>query len=512
MHLPSSERTSVLATTAAVLTAAAVVRALSWMHDDVSWFLIVAERVLGGARAYIDFVDGNPPAAFLAYMPAILIAQATHLRPEAAITILVFIGALASVWLSGKILLRANLIKYRDAPALVGFSLFCLLIAPGNTFAQREHLSLVALLPMLAVYSARAAGRAVLPYAALIAGVAGGIAATFKPYFLLPIAFAFLVVAARRRPSARSLLHLFVAPEGIGAAVLLAAYAGLCAIAFPDYFERAVPLALDLYTRFRFPFDRMVVSFPSVFMAAGFVVCAFAWGRRLWSHPALIFAAASIGFALCVFLQAKGYPYQSAPSLLLLVFVTGWGLAERYRLVSSEAESADHPSRASEAVVLVLYLAACTADMMYFGFSFHPPSLASEIARVAPPHPRIAAITETLKGPELAEILGGTWVERTPSSWIGMYAAGLDSDGTYRFVTPPDRAKIALYNRLDRDFFVEAIAEGRPDVIFADPVAFSRKRLADPKVAATMRDYRRIPDFQGEEIWLRTLQHGLRIR
>src|SRR5476649_2046398 len=82
---------------AAVVFLAAIDRSVSWLNCDVSWLLTLGEQVLAGARPYIDFNETNPPACFLIYMPAILIAQTIGVTPECVVTAMVFAGAVLSI-------------------------------------------------------------------------------------------------------------------------------------------------------------------------------------------------------------------------------------------------------------------------------------------------------------------------------------------------------------------------------------------------------------------------------
>ena len=69
-------------------------QAIGELNCDVSWFITFAERVLDGATAYRDISDPNPPAAFLLYMPAVLVARALGVRVEAATVVAALVMAL----------------------------------------------------------------------------------------------------------------------------------------------------------------------------------------------------------------------------------------------------------------------------------------------------------------------------------------------------------------------------------------------------------------------------------
>lgn len=488
-----------------VLVAAAVIRSFSVLRDDISWLITIAEKTLAGGRAYLDFIEVNPPGSLIVYMVPVLAAHVLGIKPETAVSILTFVGALASIGLAGRILLQAELLDRSKVPTIAALALGWLLVAPGNAFAQREHIGLIAMLPMLAIQGVRADGKSPKTADAALAGLGGGIAIAIKPYFLLPILFSFMMILFRTRPSLRQASRLVATPEILSGSVILIAYALACVVLFSSYFSTTLPLVLELYVRFRWPVVRIIFSYPSLFIGAALLLCQLVGRSEFPTHPATIFTVAAMGFAVGVFVQGKGFPYQSAPALLLLMFVAGWLLIERRWFVATAKTAQSLFSDSKLVICGTFYVALGTAVLIYLGFSFHQPRLFFAVARLAPPHPRIAAITESLKGPQLARFLGGTWIERTPSSWIGQYAAGWGEDSGFRLpaLNKDERARIAEYGRMDRDMFVDAIRFGKPDVIFVDPDSFSQARLLDPFVARAMIPYRCVEAVSGVTIWMR---------
>ena len=41
--------------------------------SDVSWLIVVAERVFDGQRLYVDIIESNPPMAVFIYLPAVVV-------------------------------------------------------------------------------------------------------------------------------------------------------------------------------------------------------------------------------------------------------------------------------------------------------------------------------------------------------------------------------------------------------------------------------------------------------
>ena len=143
---------------ALVVTVAAVLRSFIWLNSDVSWLLTLAEQVLAGARAYVDFTEPNPPASILVYMPAIELSRLASISAEAALTILIFAGTFVSLWMAGRCLGDNSPVQARERPLLFAMACALLLILPGDNFAERENIALISILPMLAVYARRAEG------------------------------------------------------------------------------------------------------------------------------------------------------------------------------------------------------------------------------------------------------------------------------------------------------------------------------------------------------------------
>ena len=115
---------------------------------DVSWLLVVCDRLLDGARLHVDIVEVNPPFSIWLYMPFAVLGRLTGLPAELWLAIGLPSLALASVGLSARILVRAGLVDGRAAwlaPAVLAV----LLLLFAEDFGQREQFAVVALLPWL---------------------------------------------------------------------------------------------------------------------------------------------------------------------------------------------------------------------------------------------------------------------------------------------------------------------------------------------------------------------------
>ena len=72
------------------------------MMADVAWLAHCDERWLDGAVPYRDFIEINPPASLLLYLPAVAAARALGLRSELCVAVFGFLSAGAAMALSSR--------------------------------------------------------------------------------------------------------------------------------------------------------------------------------------------------------------------------------------------------------------------------------------------------------------------------------------------------------------------------------------------------------------------------
>src|SRR5260370_5079613 len=138
--------------------AAVILRHLLASNTDASGLLTVGERVLDGQRLYVDVIETNPPMAVLVYIPGIVIARQFGLPVEAVTDGLVFASIFVSLAIVTRILKNASVVEGLNGWRLATFAFFGLAILPMQTFGQREHITMVELLPLLALFVVRMKG------------------------------------------------------------------------------------------------------------------------------------------------------------------------------------------------------------------------------------------------------------------------------------------------------------------------------------------------------------------
>ena len=181
-----------LAVTAALFALALAEQLHFGMMADVAWLIDCNERWLNGAIPYRDFTEINPPASLLLYWPAVALARGLGLRSETVVSGFGFLAAAAALAMSAKML--------RGVPG-VGRSVLlatvvALVVLPGETFCERDHLAAVFALPLLAATLARAEGAPPSFGLALATGLAAGAMAAIKPpYALIGVMTALYLIA-----------------------------------------------------------------------------------------------------------------------------------------------------------------------------------------------------------------------------------------------------------------------------------------------------------------------------
>lgn len=491
---------------AGVILLATILRCFIWLNSDVSWLLTLAEQVLGGARAYRDFSEPNPPASILIYMPAILASHLANISGEAAVTILVFAGAFMSLWLVLRILPGEELVSARARPLVIALAGALLLILPGDNFAERENIALIAILPMLAVYARRASGSSPDVALEVLAGVGGGIAVVIKPYFALALLLPLPLVLWRLRANGQKLVAAIVSPEHIAAALVVLGYAAVLVWGFPEYTQNTLPLVLTLYVPLRYSLPLMLIN-PSVIMIALAALVSVGMGVREFRGPFVgVVSLAALGFTAALIIQGKGWPYHGYPAVALSMLVLGVVLIRR---ISQWMEG--DVSSLSLDVKFGAGLLACIYALASYWLLQEPSRdyLVAVVARLVPAHPKVFSIygAPGLAFP-LTRKLQGAPLGRTPFQWITAYtdvmltSGELDPGEKKQIVDPALRRTLEDYARRDRDEVADTIRTRHPDVILVGGNGEEKWALSKPQIRAALRAYHKVETVGDAEIWL----------
>jgi len=483
----------------ALAAAAVTVRALAPVNGDVSWLLTIDEKILDGARPYVDVIECNVPASFLFYAPAVVFARWTHLGVQFSTAAYVCLCAVACVLLSGRVLRAAGLLARREAGFLVNAAVFALLLVPGYSFAQREHNASILILPILSVYAARAAGARVGYVEALAAGLAAATAMSIKPHFALAVLAPFAYALARRRS-----LALVFAPEQLVA--VAAALANLVALLvwFHAYFPLAAML-LDVYTPMREPFGDLLTESWFAMNVALLAGLAAGFGRACLAPRVAVLALGSLGFVGAYLVQGKGWGNHGLPGVELAFLAIAMAIAPVF-CAETEALRQAGWGRLRRYVLFVFLPAMLGAPVLFgallsfTGFESYP-GLTAAVRRVAPPHPKIIAVSQMLDvGSPLTRNVGGEWAGRPNALWEMIFSQTyLDlgrGDAAYR-------ARLADYVERDARMFREDVEANRPDIVLVPVDPRVEKAMRNPDIVAALNAYAPVETAGGVAIWTR---------
>jgi hypothetical protein len=465
-----STRPSTALVVLAIFLLAIVQRWFVVPNPDVAWLLTVAERMLGGERLYVDIVETNPPFSVWLHLSAALIGRLTGLRADVVWDAIVFLACGLSLHLTIGPLRRRALL---DPPTLAAATIAmaaALLLLPANCFGQREHVALLAFLPIVAHAALRAQGHDLERAERFISALCICIVVAIKPHFGLAVA-AVIGLACVARANWRI---LFAWEHLLGAALFLA-YVGATFVVHPAFWTAAMPLNATLYLPVRYTvldflrhFFALEVSFVALLLLT-YWKC-----RNGLGHMSTLLAAAACAFFIAIVVQGKGMAYHFYPALALAVIV---------------------PFSAGRARTkgLGVHRLAAVAFAIFFwtwfnsGFDFR--GAVASVQRVAP-HPRVLALGSDISiGPPVARAAGGVYVGRIACQWITDFATWLKA----RSPDAGETSALDAYVRQDREMFMEDLLTQKPDVLFVQrgPEDWMAWAQADPRFAPALADYER---------------------
>jgi hypothetical protein len=466
---------------AAVFAAALALRWWLPFNVDVSWWLIVGERMLDGQRLYVDILETNPPMAGVVYFLGVVLARALHVRPEVVTDALVFALMAMSVGVTWRML------RGRPAAApLAVWAMLLLAILPMYDFGQREHLALIALLPALAVYIRRAEGEPVSAAAILTAAVSAAITMCFKPYFALAVG-ACIVAAASH---ARQWQVLFV-PENWIAAALVLLYGAWLYVAFPEYFTLIYPVVRDVYLLLTAPLLALLVSGATTLCVASVLtVLALQRGRRL-DAVLVVLLAAAFGFALAFFIQRKGWGYHAFPMVALPLMALGYAIAK----IDRAAPRWRQWRLGAAIVAAVIFVNGC----IWFNASVDMREVEKAVARLGP-HPKILMLSGAATiGHPMVRTLQGAWVSRQEALLIREIVRRARDEHTFDAATS---ARLDGYVKRERDGLVDDFRKQPPDVVLVDndKSDWGAWAAVDPELSALLKPYLLVETVKGIDI------------
>lgn len=479
--------------TLAVVAFALVARSLSWLNPDTSALLTFAEKWLDGTDPYAVFNEINPPASILLYVPDVLVGRILGLSPEVILTGSLFVGTVASLWLTARIVCRALFLTVSQCWILAPFACAIFLLLPQDVFGEREHIAVITMLPLLALYAARVSGKPDEGWVGLIAGVGAGLAIVIKPYFalalLLPFTYAAYAAWAPQRRLKKS-VSLVASREHLVIALVVAAYAITVILWFRGYLQDMLPIVQHVYLPVRFPWPLLVAKPMVILPVLGLAAVLFVAAPRALKPLPLVLVLAATGFWVAALIQGKGWPYHGYPAIALSLIASLVVAIERWP---------SQPTATWRVATIVLIGGLFALSAICFRPALWYPQFVSNIARVAPQHPRLMAIC----GARLeylwpvSRILHGEAIGH--GLWVNEVAIALENWGE---VDQGERLIVERYAREERRSFLRAMRTRHPNVLVVCNDGWKGWALSKREFAAEMRKYHTVAQVERAEIWL----------
>ena len=468
----------------ALFAAAMLLQQVIPVNLDVSWLLVAGERVLDGARLYVDIIEINPPMSVFAYLPGIVLARATGFDSAVVTDALVLTLAAASLLAVCRILRLSAKLDNVQLGFLAVWTVAVVTILPMNVFAQREHIALLTFLPALAAYSLRSDRVSPPIWAIPVAGVGAAMTLAFKPYFAIPAIMCVAFAVARSRS-----WRVLLSPENVIAGSLVTVYAIFCYVHYPEYFTVIYPIVRDIYLSWSMPMS--VVFFNPATMICAIVVVSllWVWRQRSPDSTALVMMLASLGFAFAFYIQRRGWSYQSYPMVALANITMGYVLAADAKLRLRDFRLA---AMAILAVAFVL-------GGRWFNTRIYVGPIEDVVARIKP-NPRILVMSgEAAIGHPLVRTLQGVWVSRQECLCIRTLARVVHA----RITVDADlEARLNGDIALERQWLIEDFKRLPPDVVLIDNLrdGWGERAKTDIDLAKLLKPYVLVQTIEGIDI------------
>ena len=303
------------------------------ISSDVGFLLYAAERVLDGARLYVDIIEINPPLIVALNLPVVLAARALDLPEILVYRLAVTCLLLACIGITARSL--RNLLPDGEANRQRWIALLLTLVLfplSGNHFGEREQLMLALISPYLVVAAVRAANLPIARWEAAGVGVLAGLGVALKPHFLLLLVAVEAYLMLRRRVTPAR-------PEILAAAGALLLYGLIVLLVTPDYLN-VVRLLGGSYLKFLYdPFLHLLITGPGVVLSFFALLAWVALSKHLrWPTLGEVLVVAVLGALVSAAAQQKGLPYHFYPSTALALVLLGLLVVDSGRRVKRPAE------------------------------------------------------------------------------------------------------------------------------------------------------------------------------
>jgi hypothetical protein len=323
--LPQVERRQLLRANAPLVLAIVMLligcaaQSATYLNHDVAWVLYSSGLMLHGATFGTDIVAANPPLIWwLSAIPS-TVAEGLGLPLVGTFRVFVLVVGAVSLFCADRFLLARTVPSTsRQLFLVVGAYLFT--IGVHRDYGQREHLTVMLVLPYVLAVAHRLDGRLVSKASGLVLGLAAGIGIAFKPHFVLAPLLLEAALVCRTRS-----LRTLVRSETIGSAAGILLYAIAVLLVARPWLFGALPDISRVYWAFEQSDSGMLMH---VLLALTLPLLGAVLMMRLNpSSQGLVLVLAAAGFFGAALLQEKFYSYHLYPvsTFLILALAVGIG-------------------------------------------------------------------------------------------------------------------------------------------------------------------------------------------
>lgn len=298
------------------------------LHGDISWLLIVSQKLQNGSTLYVDIFEVNPPFAIALYYPFVWIEQISSLEAEFTITLATFLLYVVNIAIANQLVLKQESVLLEKRCALF-FITTLLFFVPTGVFAQREFIGMICFIPFMVLTALKCESSPACESSAPLRALVGALAAIIvciKPYYALAVLFPALVQMSFHR-SIRPAFQI----EYLVAASIATLYGAIVWIYFPDYISFASSTLLDIYAGT--PADKLMTAGRLVMLIGPATLVGIKLkNKQPQSWTSLGGWAISLGFATACIWQGKGWDYHLFPTLVasLLTIATAFLQAQQH--------------------------------------------------------------------------------------------------------------------------------------------------------------------------------------
>lgn len=293
------------------------------LNHDVSWFVHFPRWLLQGRSLGVDLHDGNLPMVWGVFLPASALAEASLLSEATAVRLVFWAYFLLVGWLTSTVLFKDKSVEQSAAVGWITAFVLVATLTPGFSFGQREHVSVLFLMPYLAMATVRLGGGHPGRLRLLICvGVLAGVGCSIKPYFLAIPGLVELLLLARLGWEA-----LLTRAESLSLATTVALYVLGSLVFLGDYLRFTIGMTMAGYWAYdtdNFPFILDRYTHAAVPLVGGLMV---ALVTRSWSRHQTVMLVAFVGYSIAYFVQSKGFVYHAYPVFVCAAIFLGISLA-----------------------------------------------------------------------------------------------------------------------------------------------------------------------------------------